>query len=241
MSPETPSDGRTALVTGGSRGIGRAVVENLLEAGWRVRFSSRSPESVAEALNELEPSWGARVAGEAVDVRDRQAVERWVDGVGERDGGVELLVNNAGLGRFGPVDELSADDWRLVLDTNLNGAFWALRAAARWMKRGDGGWIINIASLASKNPFAGGAAYNASKFGLLGLSEAAMLDLRHAGIRVCAILPGSVDTDFHRSGDTSWKLTAEDVARAVTDLLRYPDRALPSRIELRPSRPPSKG
>ncbi len=238
MAPETTSPAageRVAAVTGGSRGIGRAVVEALLAEGWRVHFSSRSPASVEAALAELA---GGRVTGVAVDVRDAAAVTAWIDSVADGEGRLDCLVNNAGVGGFGPVDELSDEDWRRVLDTNLYGAFWALRAAARQMKRRGGGWILNIASLAGRNPFAGGAAYNASKFGLLGLSEAAMLDLRHHGIRVCAILPGSVDTDFNRRGDASWKLAAEDVARAVTDLLRYPDRALPSRLELRPSRPP---
>ncbi len=143
---------------------------------------------------------------------------------------------------FGPVDQISGDDWRKVIETNLSGAFYCIRAAAPIMRRQGAGWILNIASLAGKNPFAGGTAYNASKFGMVGLSEAAMLDLRHDGIRVAAILPGSVATEFAggRGGDPGWRLTPEDVARTVADLLRYPDRALPSWVELRPSRPPKK-
>ena len=229
---------RVAAVTGGSRGIGRAVVEALLAEGWRVRFSSLSRASLEATAADLASEHGERVAGAVVDVRDLDAVTAWVDGVAAAEGRLDCLVNNAGVGGFAPVDELTLAEWRRVLDTNLNGAFAALRAAARQMKRRDGGWILNVASLAARHPFAGGAAYNASKYGLLGLSEAAMLDLRQHGIRVCAILPGSVDTDFGSGGDGSWKLAPEDVARAVTDLLRYPDRALPSRIELRPSRPP---
>ncbi len=228
---------RVAAVTGGSRGIGRAVVEALLAEGWRVRFSSLSRASVDAAMAELAGEHDDRVAGAAVDVRDEQAVTDWIDSVAEAEGRLDCLVNNAGVGGFAPVDEISLEEWRRILDTNLHGAFAALRAAARQMKRRGGGWILNIASLASRHPFAGGAAYNASKYGLLGLSDAAMLDLRQHDIRVCAILPGSVATDFGSGGGAAWKLQPDDVARAVTDLLRYPDRALPSRLELRPSRP----
>ncbi len=227
-----------ALVTGGTRGIGLAVVSALLERGWQVHLCGRSDESVAEALRKLDSS---SAHGHTIDIRDASQVDSLVAAVVEASGRLDCLVNNAGLGRFGPVDAISHDDWRLVIDTNLSGAFYALRAAARAMIEQGSGWIVNIASLAAKNPFAGGAAYNASKFGLLGMSEAAMLDLRHHGIRVTAILPGSVDTDFRppsRRSDTDWMLTDEDVARAVTDLLDYPERALPSRIELRPTRPP---
>ena len=228
---------RVAAVTGGSRGIGRAVVEALLEEGWSVHFSSVSPESVEAAVGALAATYGDRVAGRAVDVRDSRAVTEWIDAVAEVEGRLDCLVNNAGVGGFAPVDELSEEEWRRILDTNLYGAFWALRAAARQMKRRGGGWILNVASLAARHPFAGGAAYNASKYGLLGLSDAAMLDLRQHDIRVCAILPGSVATEFRPGGEKGWKLAAEDVARAVGDLLRYPDRALPSRIELRPAKP----
>jgi len=230
-----------ALVTGGSRGIGYAVVEALLNEGWSVHFCSRSPESVNRALEALQPDHSDRIWGHTVDIRSQQAVDSLVAEVVSKSGRLDCLVNNAGLGRFGPVDSLTGDDWRLVMQTNLDGAFYALRAASRVMIEKGTGWIVNIASLAAKNPFAGGAAYNASKFGLLGLSEAAMLDLRHHGVRVTAILPGSVDTDFRppsRRSDTGWMLTSEDIAEAVLDVLRYPSRALPSRIELRPSQPP---
>lgn len=233
---------RVALVTGGSRGIGRAVVEALLEDGWRVFLCSRRPDSVAAAVDELSRRHGERVAGEAVDVRRQAEVDAFVSRVEGAAGGIDCLVNNAGLGIFGPVDELTGEEWRQVVETNLSGAFYFLRAVAPGMKRRGGGWIFNIASLAGKNPFAGGAAYNASKFGMVGLSEAAMLDLRHYGVRVAAILPGSVDTGFRSTGgrDSGWMLTPEDVARAVTDLLRYPPRALPSLVELRPASPPKK-
>ncbi len=236
---------RVAIVTGGSRGIGRAVVEALLDGGWKVWLCSRSESSVAGALEELAARGGGEdgagsVQGSAVDVRDQEQVDAFVARVAAEEGRVDCLVNNAGLGHFGAVDQLTGEQWREVIQTNLDGCFYFIRAVAPVMRRGGSGWIFNVASLAGKNPFAGGAAYNASKFGLVGMSEAAMLDLRHDGIRVAAILPGSVDTAFHSRDERSWMLAPEDVARTVTDLLAYPERALPSRVELRPSRPPKK-
>jgi len=229
---------RTAIVTGGSRGIGRAIVEALLDGGWRAYLCSKSPESVGSALGEL--AGRGQVAGRPVDVREQDEVDAFVDWVRADAGRIDCLVNNAGLGHFGAIDGLTGDEWREVLRTNLDGAFYFIRAVAPAMKERGEGWIFNVASLAAKNPFAGGAAYNASKFGMLGMSEAAMLDLRHDGIRVTAILPGSVDTAFHGRGERGWMLRSEDVARCVTDLLAFPDRALPSRIELRPSKPPKR-
>lgn len=233
-----------ALVTGGGRGIGRAVVEALLGEGWTVFFCGRSEASLAPARAELERAFPGRLGCRAADVRSAQEVEELVRWVAEETGRLDCLINNAGVGVFAAIDELSVEDWRRVLDTNLSGAFYAIRSAAPMMKRQGSGWIFNIASLAGRNVFAGGAAYNASKFGLVALSEAAMLDLRHHGVRVTAILPGSVDTGFRtgdgRSGGDGWMLRPEDVARCVLDCLRFPNRALPSLIELRPSRPPRK-
>ncbi len=236
-------DLRTALVTGGSRGIGRAIVEALLEEGWQVYFCGRSASSTEAAVADLRERFPGRVAARQTDVRRQPEVEALVKWVLDEGGRIDCLVNNAGIGVFGPVEAISGNDWRRVIETNLSGAFYAIRAVAPVMKAQAGGWVFNIASLAGKNPFAGGAAYNASKFGMVGLSDAAMLDLRHHGVRVAAILPGSVETEFgagRREGQERWKLEAEDVARAVLDLLRYPGRALPSRVELRPSSPPKK-
>lgn len=232
-----------AIVTGGSRGIGRGIAEALLADGWRVRFCSRSPESVEEAARELSGRFGDRAAGRPVDVRNQEEVDAFVEGVLAGEGRIDCLVNNAGLGAFGPVDEISGEQWREVIETNLSGAFYFLRAVAPAMKRQGAGWIFNIASLAGKNPFAGGSAYNASKFGLIGMSEAAMLDLRSHGVRVAAILPGSVDTGFgqrEEGRDKSWMLKPEDIASMVLHLLSYPPHALPSLVEMRPSRPPGK-
>ena len=179
---------RVAVVTGGSRGIGRGIAEALLAGGWRVHVCSKNPASVDEALSELRERFGDRAGGGAVDVRRQEDVDAFVRGVLDRETRIDCLVNNAGLAHFGPVDELTGDQWREVLQTNLDGCFYFLHAVAPAMKRQGSGWIFNIASLAGKNPFVGGTAYNASKFGLIGLSEAAMLDLRPHGVRVAAIL-----------------------------------------------------
>jgi 3-oxoacyl-[acyl-carrier protein] reductase len=231
------SNVKIAIVTGGSRGIGRGVAEALLGEGWKVWICSRDPR---QAVQEMQ----GQIDGRSVDVRSQDQVDGFVKEVLDADGRVDLLVNNAGLGRFGPIDELTGDQWREVLETNLNGPFYFLRAVAPAMRRQGSGWIVNIASLAAKNPFAGGAAYNASKFGLLGMSEAAMLDLRKHGIRIASILPGSVATHFGGTGggqaEADWKLQPGDIAAMVLHLVSYPDNALPSLIEMRPSRPPGK-
>ena len=237
-------EARIAIVTGGSRGIGRGVAEALLGEGWRVRFCGRTPEHVETAQRELGARFGGAVSGAAVDARDQAAVDRFVAGVLEREGRIDCLVNNAGLGVFAPVDELTGDRWREVIETNLSGYFYFLHAVAPAMKRQGEGWIFNVASLAAKNPFANGAAYNASKFGVVGLSEAAMLDLRQYGVRVAAILPGSVATGFsHPSGqqDQSWRLQPADIAAMILHLLTYPPNALPSLVEMRPAKPPKQG
>jgi 3-oxoacyl-[acyl-carrier protein] reductase len=231
---------KVAIVTGGSRGIGRGIAEALLENGWNVWICSRNPEHVERAVRELGEK--GPIQGRPVDVRDQGQVENFVRAVLDGEGRIDGLVNNAGLGHFASVEAITGDQFREVLETNLHGCFYFIRAVSPAMKRQGSGWIVNIASLAGKNPFAGGAAYNASKFGLIGLSEAAMLDLRPHGIRVASILPGSVASDFGFGDrkDQSWKLQPADIASMVLHLLSYPDHALPSLVEMRPSRPPSK-
>ncbi len=225
-----------ALVTGGSQGIGRAVMEALLQRNFRVHFCSRTAGSVDWTANELKHQYPGRVEGQAVDIRNWEQVADWVDSVSSQSPRIDCLVNNAGIGIFEPLDELSPKDWDRVIETNLSGAYYCLHAVTPHLKEQGRGTVFNIASLASRYPFAGGTAYNASKFGLLGLSEAAMLELRPFGIRVCAILPGSVDTEFRTAEeqDTTWKLRPQDVAKTVVDFMDYPDGALPNRIELRP-------
>jgi 3-oxoacyl-[acyl-carrier protein] reductase len=228
---------RVAVVTGGTRGIGLATARMLAQAGSAVVVAARNGRDVERVAGEL----GPRALGVACDVRHVEGCDRLIAMTAERFGRLDVLINNAGLGIFGPVEAMSLDDWHRQIETNLDGVFYCCRAALPHLKRA-GGWIINIGSLAGKNAFAGGAAYNASKFGLLGFSEALMLEVRHDGVRVSCVMPGSVATEF--SGDAAvgsdWKLRAEDVAQVVQDLLAFPGRALPSRIEIRPSRPPKK-
>ena len=234
---------KVAVVTGGSRGIGAAVVQALLESGWHVAFGAREAEQVRRVEDGWRAQYGGRVVGVVSDVRRTQDCEGLIAAAVDRFGRVDLLVNNAGVGHFRPLAELTDEEWTAQLDTNLTGVFFCCRAAIPHLRAAGGGWIINVGSLAGRNPFAGGTAYNASKFGLLGLSEALMLEVRHDNIRVTCVMPGSVATEFggHGGEGREWKLLPEDVARVVTGLLAFPARALPSRVELRPTRPPAAG
>ncbi len=238
-------DGKVAVITGGSRGIGFRIAEKLLEHGASVVICSRQESSVLQATEALERLAAGRVAGMAADVREYDQVEQLMGLAEKKFGGLDILVNNAGIGLFRPVDQITPEEWDAVIGTNLTGAFYCARAAIPRMKRRGGGYIFNISSLAGKNAFAGGAAYNASKFGLNGFSEALMLDVRYDNIRVSYILPGSVETSFGRStagkerSDT-WKLVVNDVAEVVVDLLKFEPRAMVSRVEMRPSQPPRK-
>jgi 3-oxoacyl-[acyl-carrier protein] reductase len=237
-----PSPARVALVTGGTRGIGAAVARRLATEGFVVFVSGRTVES-ARSASERFAAEGLSIRGIAADARREDDQKRLVESVAREAGRLDVLVNNAGIGHFGPVDEISPERFREVVETNLFGPFYAIRYAAPFLKKSGAGFVVNIASLAGVNAFAGGAAYNASKFGLLGFSDAAMLDLRHQGVRVAAVLPGSVASDWvhsHGNQDASWMLRPEDVAEAVADLVRFPDRAIASRIDLRPSRPPRR-
>ena len=204
---------------------------------------ARSAEDVARACRELEGKGQGRVVGVTCDMRVYDEARRLIGRAVEEFDRIDILVNNAGVGVFAPIDELSVDDWHRVIETNLNGVFYACHAAIPHMKRRGGGYIINIASLAGKNPMLGGSAYNASKFGLVGFSEAMMLDVRHQGIKVSYVMPGSVATHFndHTPSDAdAWKIQPEDVAQIVIDLLAMPERTLPSRVEVRPTKPPKK-
>jgi len=233
---EDPIRNKVAVVTGGTRGIGRAIGEHLLDAGATVAICGRSQDSVSRAVDEMKPR--GTVVGMAADASSEEAVSKFCSFVDESFGGFDILINNAGVGIFRSVADLTPEEWRKTLETNLNGVFYFSHAAlSRFRKRG-GGYIINIGSLAGKNPFAGGAAYNASKFGLNGFSEALMLDHRQEGVRVSQIMPGSVATGFGSGTAANWKIAPEDIADIVLSLLRTPERTLISRIEVRPSRPP---
>ena len=238
--------GKTAVVTGGTKGIGRAITESLVRSGANVSISSRNADEIERAVDDLN-ALGADRQGRAVgfvcDVRDYAQVKPFLAGTVEQFGGVDVLVNNAGIGIFAPVESLSVEDFRAVIETNLCGVFYCCHEAIPLMKKRGGGYIINISSLAGTNAHPRMAAYNASKFGLNGFSEALMQEVRHDNIKVSYIMPGSVNTEFggdEPSDEQSWQLRPEDVARVVMDLLSYPDRALPSRIEIRPSRPPKR-
>jgi len=231
---------RIALVTGGGRGIGRSIVEALLAAQAAVVICGRKEAEVARAVEEL--SALGRIAGKACDVSRYEEVTELFRFIRGRLGGLDILVNNAGVGLFQPVDRIQPEEWRRVMETNLSGAFYCSREAAPLMKQRGGGYIINIGSLAGKNAMAGGAAYNASKFGLLGLSEASMLDLRYDNIRVSCLLPGSVATEFGGpvvSGQ-SWKIAPQDIAQTVLGLIELPERTMASLVEIRPTTPPRK-
>ena len=232
-------DGKVAVVTGGNRGIGRGVVEALAGAGATVALTARSAQAAEQAAREV----GGGTMGFACDVRSQELVERLFHEVDARAGGVDILVNNAGIGIFAPVVEMDPEDWRAVIETNLNGVFYCCHEAVPRMRQRGGGYIFNISSLAGKNPIPNGAAYNASKFGLNGFSEALMMEVRYDGIRVSYLMPGSVATDFGRGSaqKDGWALKPEDVGEVVLDLLRSPSRALFSRVEMRPSQPPRRG
>jgi len=235
--------GKVALITGSTKGIGRAIARELAEAGAKVVVSSRTEADVARTARELDGSGSGAAHGIPCDVRDPEACRRLVEGTVERFGGLDILVNNAGLGRFATIQEMDPEDWDIQLRTNLDAVFHVSRAAVPHLVAGGGGWIFNIGSLAGRNAFSGGVAYNASKFGLRGMTEAMMLDLRDEGVRVTLIMPGSVNTHFFGSDpdpEGGWKLQAEDISRVVLDLLAFPDRALPSKVEIRPSRPPNE-
>jgi NAD(P)-dependent dehydrogenase (short-subunit alcohol dehydrogenase family) len=228
--------GKSAVVTGGTKGIGRAIAMVLRGAGARVVVTGRKQSDVERAASQL----GA--VGIACDVRDYAQVQSLFQTVAEQ-GGVDILVNNAGIGMFGSVEEMSAEDFRAVIETNLLGVYYCCHQAIPLMKQRGGGYIINISSLAGANAHPRMAAYNASKFGLNGFSEALMQEVRHDNIKVSYIMPGSVNTEFggdEPSDEKNWQLQPEDVAQVVIDLLNYHERSLPSRVEIRPSKPPRR-
>jgi NAD(P)-dependent dehydrogenase (short-subunit alcohol dehydrogenase family) len=235
--------GKVALITGGSRGIGLAIAQAVAARGASVAVTATTGGAAARAAASLAAN-GRRYLGLAVDVRDEAQVSSAVAKVESELGGLDILVNNAGIGLFSSVADTTPDDWRRVIDTNLTGTYYCCRAAIPLLRKRGGGWIINISSLAGKNTFVRGGVYCASKWGLNALSEVLMEELRQDDIRVSYVMPGSVATEFNGrppAPEDDWKLAPEDVAQVVTDLLAHPARSLPSRVEIRPSRPPRKG
>jgi 3-oxoacyl-[acyl-carrier protein] reductase len=234
--------GKTAVVTGGSKGIGRAIAEGLLREGANVFICARDKSVLKRALEEL--SALGKVEGEICDVRSESQVKIMLDEAVRVFGGVDILVNNAGVGVFGKtVDEISPDDFRWVLETNLFGVFYTCHHAIPLMKKRGGGYIINISSLAGQNAHPRMSAYNASKFGLNGFTEAMMQEVRADNIKVSLICPGSVNTEFgdeEISEEKAWQIQPVDIAEVIVDLLRQNTRVLASKIEIRPSKPPKK-
>jgi 3-oxoacyl-[acyl-carrier protein] reductase len=233
---------RTAVVTGSTKGIGLAIAEALLAAGYRVVINGRTPGDTAAVATRLQSTAPGRVHGIAADVSQYPECERLVAETVSHFGGVDVVVNNAGIGILKSIEEMSWSEWRQQVDVNLGGVWAITKAALPHLRESPDAWVINIGSLASRNAFERGTGYNASKFGLLGMSEAMMLDLRPHGIRVSIVMPGSVNTDFsgHGTAGRGWKLEAADCAQAVMHLLSFPKGAHVSRIEMRPERPDLK-
>lgn len=235
-------ENKVCLVTGGTKGIGFAIVERLVESGARVFICGRDKGDLKHALERL--SQKGEAAGEVCDVRSEEQVRMMLAECERVFGGLDILVNNAGIGYFGKtVEELSGEEFRQTIETNLYGVFYACHYAIPMLKSRGGGYIFNISSLAGQNAHPRMAAYNASKFGLNGFSEALMQEVRQDKIKVSYICPGSVNTAFGGdmpSEEKRWQLQPADIAQVVMDLLAMPERALPSKVELRPSRPPVK-
>jgi NAD(P)-dependent dehydrogenase (short-subunit alcohol dehydrogenase family) len=236
--------GKVALITGGSRGIGLATARALLAQGASVAITGTQDSTLSSGRDDLVQAAAAdRVLAIRADVRNYDEVEAALARVSSTFGGLDVLVNNAGVGVFKPVAEMSVNEWHTVMDTNLTGVFYCCHAALPRLRQRGGGWIINISSLASRNAFVNGAAYCASKSALNAFSESLMQEVRYDGIRVAYVLPGSVKTGFGGRSDIKPEgvLLPEDVAEVIADLVKHPSRSLPSRVEIRPSQPPRKG
>ena len=233
------TEDKAVLITGGSKGIGYGIAEVLLREKMKVAITSRSQRAVDEAVTKLRQIGSGDVLGIQADVRDLASQQKAVAQVVKKWGALDVLIANAGVGHFGSIETLTPEQWKETIDTNLTGVFYSVKASLDEIKKSQG-YIITIASLAGTNFFAGGSAYNASKFGLVGFTQAMMLDVRNAGVKVTTIMPGSVATYFNNhqpSPEDAWKIQPEDIGEMVADLLRMHPRTLPSKIEVRPSKP----
>jgi NAD(P)-dependent dehydrogenase (short-subunit alcohol dehydrogenase family) len=230
--------GKVALVTGGNRVIGRGIAEALVKDGLVVAITARDLGHAETAAKEI----GA-ARGYACDVRRPRDVAGLFTAVDRDLGGVDVLVNNAGVGVFAPIEEMSVEDFQAVIETNVNGLFYCTKEAIPRMKARGGGYVFNVSSLAGRNAFPGAGAYCASKHAVNGFSEVLFQEVRDSGIRATYLMPGSVATDFGRgsAAKQDWALQPEDVGEMVVDLLHTSPRALHSRVEMRPSRPPKRG
>lgn len=232
---------KVGYITGGSKGIGLSIAASMLEAGMKVAITGRNQDALNEALKSLESIGTGELIAIQSDVRNLEDEQQAVQQVLDKWGSLDVCIANAGVGRFASIEDMSPTDWNAVIDINLTGVFNTVKACIPALKKSQG-YIITIASLAGTNFFKYGAAYNASKFGLVGFSQAIMLDLRPHGIKVTTIMPGSVATHFNNhtpSEEDAWKIQPEDLGQMVMDLLKMHPRTLPSKIEVRPSIPPS--
>lgn len=230
---------KIVLITGGTKGIGYGIAEMLMKQGAKVAITSRSQQAAADAVKSLSKIGQGEALAIEADVRDAKAQKVAVENVIKKWGKLDVLVANAGLGYFGSIETLTDEQWQETIDTNLTGVFYSVKASLPALKESKG-YIITISSLAGTNFFAGGSAYNASKFGLVGFSQAIMMDVRNLGIKVTTIMPGSVATHFngaHPDDSDAWKIQPEDIGQMVVDLLQMNPRTLPSKIEVRPSIP----
>jgi len=235
--------GKVALITGGTKGIGLGIAHALLAKGVKVVITSRSEDSAKEIEKELSAKYPKQILGLACDVRNFDSQQDCVDKTTAHFGALDILIANAGVGFFASVDEMTVEQWNDTIDTNLTGVFYSVKAAIPALKESKG-YLFTIASLAGTNFFAKGSAYNASKFGLVGFTQAAMLDLREYEIKTTTIMPGSVATHFNGntpSEKDAWKIQPEDIGQMVVDLLAMHPRTLPSKVEVRPSFPHMKG
>lgn len=233
--------GKTAIVTGGTKGIGLAIAEYMLKEGMNVLITGRKKTTLNAVVNKLAKKYKDQIAGSAGNVKEIKSQKEAVALAKKKWKSVDVLIANAGIGHFEPIDKLTSKQWQETIDVNLTGVFNSVKAAIPALKKSKG-YIITIASLAGCNFFARGAAYNASKFGLVGFTQAMMLDLRAYDIKCSTIMPGSVSTHFNNnkpSKKDAWKIQPEDIGQMVIDLLKIPARTLPSKVEVRPTRPPS--
>lgn len=235
--------GKVALITGGSKGIGFGIAQKLLAQGINVAITSRSEANAKEAASLLNSQGNdsAHAIGVVADVRDYNNQENAILTTVKEFGKIDIVIANAGLGHFGSIKDLSIEQWNETIDTNLTGAFYTFKVSLEQLIKNKG-YYISISSLAGTNFFAGGSAYNASKFGLTGFTQAAMLDVRKHDVKVSTIMPGSVSTYFNNNEpneEDAWKIQSEDIGELVVDLLKMHPRTLPSKIEVRPTVPPS--
>jgi len=233
---------KTALITGGSKGIGYGIAKSLIKDGWHVAITGRTQDSLDKAVNRLKELSKEQVIGVIADVRQYDQQQMAIDKIVQTWGRLDALIANAGIGYFSSIESMTPEQWHETMDTNLTGVFYSIKASLPELKKSKG-YIITISSLAGTNFFAGGSAYNASKFGLVGFSQAVMMDLRAYGIKVSTIMPGSVATHFNGHvpvPEDAWKIQPEDIGELVADVLKMNPRTLPSKIEVRPSMPPVK-